>query len=528
MSTSSGSSQGGIPGATTVTSLAPGTSVDSTGSNPGLLGITSVTGATPGPSAGSSGHHASSVGATLQAPTTAAFKDKIDPFMKGSLKRKQKKSQGSSRYRLTSDVELQQLPSLEDVPSSEVEALFIKKVRQCCVIFDFMDPVADLKGKEIKRATLNELVDCLSRGRYVVTEAVYPEIIRMIACNLFRTLPPSENPDFDPEEDDPTLEASWPHLQLVYEFFLRFLESHDFQPSIGKKVIDQKFVLQLLELFDSEDPRERDFLKTVLHRIYGKFLGLRAFIRKQINNIFLRFIYETEHFNGIGELLEILGSIINGFALPLKLEHKQFLVKVLIPLHKPKCLGLYHPQLAYCVVQFLEKDATLTESVIMGLLKYWPKTCSQKEVMFLGEIEEILDVIEPTQFDKIQEPLFKQIAKCVSSPHFQVAERALYFWHNEYILSLIEENSNTIMPIMFPALYKISKEHWNQTIIALVYNVLKTFMEVNSKLFDELTGSYRQERQKEKRKEKERDELWRKLSELELDHKSGQLGDGRL
>ena len=45
---------------------------------------------------------------------------------------------------------------------------------------------------------------------------------------------------------------------------------------------------QLLELFDSEDPRERDFLKTVLHRIYGKFLGLRAFIRKQINNIFLK------------------------------------------------------------------------------------------------------------------------------------------------------------------------------------------------------------------------------------------------
>lgn len=64
---------------------------------------------------------------------------------------------------------------------------------------------------------------------------------------------------------------------------------------------------KLLDLFDSEDPRERDFLKTVLHRIYGKFLGLRAFIRKQINNIFLRFVYETEHFNGVGELLEILG-----------------------------------------------------------------------------------------------------------------------------------------------------------------------------------------------------------------------------
>ena len=114
-------------------------------------------------------------------------------------------------------------------------------------------------------------------------------------------------------------------------------------------------------------------------------------------------------------------SIINGFALPLKVEHKQFLVKVLLPLHKVKCLSLYHAQLAYCVVQFLEKDPSLTEEVIRGLLKYWPKTCSQKEVMFLGEIEEILDVTEPAQFVKVQEPLFKQISRCVSSPHFQVS-----------------------------------------------------------------------------------------------------------
>lgn len=41
--------------------------------------------------------------------------------------------------------------------------------------------------------------------------------------------------------------------------------------------------------------------------------------------------------------------------------------------------------------------------------------------MFLGEIEEVLDVIEPSQFTRIQEPLFRQIARCVSSPHFQVS-----------------------------------------------------------------------------------------------------------
>jgi serine/threonine-protein phosphatase 2A regulatory subunit B' len=201
-----------------------------------------------------------------------------------------------------------------------------------------------------------------------------------------------------------------------------------------------------LDLFDSEDPRERDFLKTTLHRIYGKFLNLRSYIRRSINNVFFQFMYETERHNGIAELLEILGSIINGFALPLKEEHKLFLTRVLLPMHKVKSLSMYHPQLAYCIVQFLEKDSSLTEDVssapwllnnlnffitshyanlspsqvVLGLLRYWPKTNSTKEVMYLNEVEDIFEVMDPGEFAKVQEPLFHQLAKSVASPHFQV------------------------------------------------------------------------------------------------------------
>ncbi|XP_031809099.1 serine/threonine-protein phosphatase 2A 56 kDa regulatory subunit gamma isoform isoform X9 [Sarcophilus harrisii] len=431
---------------------------------------------------------------------------------------KKEKRLSTSRFNVSNNRELQKLPALKDVPPADQEKLFIQKLRQCCVLFDFVsDPLSDLKWKEVKRAALSEMVEYITHNRNVITEPIYPEVVHMFAVNMFRTLPPSSNPtgaEFDPEEDEPTLEAAWPHLQLVYEFFLRFLESPDFQPNIAKKYIDQKFVLQLLELFDSEDPRERDFLKTTLHRIYGKFLGLRAYIRKQINNIFYRFIYETEHHNGIAELLEILGSIINGFALPLKEEHKIFLLKVLLPLHKVKSLSVYHPQLAYCVVQFLEKDSTLTEPVVMALLKYWPKTHSPKEVMFLNELEEILDVIEPSEFVKVMEPLFRQLAKCVSSPHFQVAERALYYWNNEYIMSLISDNAAKILPIMFPSLYRNSKTHWNKTIHGLIYNALKLFMEMNQKLFDDCTQQFKAEKMKEKLKLKEREEAWVKIENL--------------
>jgi len=202
-------------------------------------------------------------------------------------------------------------------------------------------------------------------------------------------------------------------------------------------------------------------------------LNLRSYIRKSINHVFFQFIYETERFNGIAELLEILGrqafrwillieSIINGFALPLKEEHKMFLIRVLMPLHKVKTLSIYHPQLAYCIVQFLEKDPGLTEEVLLGLLRFWPKVNSPKEVMFLNEVEDIFEVMDPGEFQKIQVPLFHQLARSVSSPHFQVAERALYFWNNEYFCNLVGENVKVILPIMFASLYENSKTHWNR------------------------------------------------------------------
>ena len=396
--------------------------------------------------------------------------------------------QHSSRFDISAQRDLEKLPSFPDVPPNRRLDLFMQKIDQCNVIFDFNDASADLKSKEVKLQALCELVEYVTNNRQVITEPMYPKVVDMFAKNLFRPIPPPVNPQgdaFDPEEDEPVLEVAWPHIKVVYEFFLRFVESQDFNTNIAKAYIDHSFVLQLLELFDSEDPRERDFLKTTLHRIYGKFLNLRSFIRRSINNVFFQFTYETERFNGIAELLEILGSIINGFALPLKDEHKTFLTRVLLPMHKVKSLSMYHPQLAYCIVQFLEKDASLTEEVseqfffllffllafnltspvtqvVLGLLRYWPKVNSTKEVMFLNEVEDIFEVMDPAEFAKVQEPLFQQLAKSVASPHFQVAERALYFWNNEYFCNLVSDNVEVILPIMFAPLYENSKGHWNK------------------------------------------------------------------
>ncbi|CAK9138532.1 unnamed protein product [Ilex paraguariensis] len=595
------------------------------------------------------------------------------------------------------------LPSFKDVSNSEKQNLFIKKLSLCCIVFDFADPTKNLKEKEIKRQNLVELVDFVTSANGKFTEPVMQEIVKMVSTNLFRTLTaqPRENKvleGFELEEEELLMDPAWPHLQIVYEFLLRFVASPDTDAKLAKRYIDHSFVLRLLDLFDSEDPREREYLKTVLHRIYGKFMVHRPFIRKAINNIFYRFIFETEKHNGIAELLEILGSIINGFALPLKEEHKLFLVRALIPLHKPKCIPMYHQQLSYCITQFVEKDCKLADTVIRGLLKYWPITNSSKEVMFLGELEEVLEATQPPEFQRCMVPLFRQIGRCLSSSHFQrhlvsshrlrlsspsltqiahhshlgrillrspqipsvplslvyvllslvsvlsqldiirvigvvedmpenrlaclrvdklwkargeyevidlgyesflfqfdqlgdrerghhrslpkrvgtnptgkkrlkyddanmliaegkvykhdaihamnatfpphswpssilamsihpkslylvapfalVAERALFLWNNDHIENLIKQNRKVILPIIFPALERNARKHWNQAVQSLTLNVRKIFSDIDPELFEECLLKFQEDEAQEQEIKLKREATWKRLEEI--------------
>ncbi|KAK9108397.1 hypothetical protein Syun_024408 [Stephania yunnanensis] len=434
------------------------------------------------------------------------------------------------------------LPAFRDVPSSEKQNLFIKKLNLCCVVFDFTDPTKNLREKDIKRQTLLELVDYVTSASGKFTENLMQESIKMVSANLFRTLttPPRENKvleAFDLEEEEPSMDPAWPHLQIVYEFLLRFVASPETDAKLAKRYIDHSFVLRLLDLFDSEDPREREYLKTILHRVYGKFMVHRPFIRKAINNIFYRFIFETEKHNGIAELLEILGSIINGFALPLKEEHKLFLVRALIPLHKPKCIPMYHQQLSYCITQFVEKDCKLADTVIRGLLKFWPVTNSSKEVMFLGELEEVLEATQPAEFQRCMVPLFRQIARCMSSSHFQctipntaetvimrelelstsfnhVAERALFLWNNDHIEGLIKQNRKVILPIIFPALERNARTHWNQAVQSLTLNVRKIFSDLDPELFEECLVKFQEDESKENEHKAKREAVWKRLEDI--------------
>ena len=166
----------------------------------------------------------------------------------------------------------------------------------------------------------------------------------------------------------------------------------------------------------------------------------------------------------------------------------------------------------------------MLEQVVLGLLRYWPKVNSTKEVMFLNEVEDIFEVMDPAEFAKVQEPLFNQLAKSVASPHFQVGRTSLYSdaqlikcnrlrsehctsgTMNTSAISSVTTSKSSCQScfshymrtrkVIGIGRSAIDNHHvradLGRTIHGMVYNAMKLFMEINPQLFDECSEHYRE------------------------------------
>ncbi|KAK4491464.1 hypothetical protein RD792_002214 [Penstemon davidsonii] len=388
-------------------------------------------------------------------------------------------------------------------------------ISYCSYTYTFTDPSESPTQHDLKRDQLIKLLLSIKTYKNSVPDKILPPLIAMISANLFRPLPPPNGASMVsilPDDDDfvATPTAVWPHLRVIYDILLRLIIN--LEPKTLREYINQRFILNLLTLFQSEDPRERESLKNVYHKIYLKLHSSRSFMRKGMNDVFLYYIFETEQKHcGIGDLLEIWGTIINGFSVPLKEEHKLFLMRVLIPLHRPKGMQVYFKQLAYCVYQFVEKEPILGVTVVRGILRYWPVTNCQKEVLLIGELEELVENMGPEQYKILALPLCTQITKCLNSWNSQVAERALYVWNNEQFVKMASQEIDEVFPIVVEGMEKNLKWHWSRSVRQLTENVKEMLEEMEPNVYSKCLSQLHHQDSAPNEEEMRRKERWERV-----------------
>lgn len=100
------------------------------------------------------------------------------------------------------------------------------------------------------------------------------EVMQMIEKNIFRPLPNVKKASLSMSEtgvdQEEEMDPAWPHLQGIYEFFLQLVIHELVEVRQLKSYVTPQFVQDFLELFDSEESVERDYLKNILHKLYAK------------------------------------------------------------------------------------------------------------------------------------------------------------------------------------------------------------------------------------------------------------------
>lgn len=334
--------------------------------------------------------------------------------------------------------------------------------------FDFKDENRDVEQKNMRLRYFTEISEMLTIQSNVINIVIpnLDAVMKMIQSQIFRPLPivkksgPSE--DVGVMDEEVASDSSWPHLQPVYEFFLQLIVNDAADVRSLKAYISHKFIQEFLELFDSEEITEREYLKNILHRLYAKLVPRRKMIRKAVTDTFYTLIHENYKFNGAAELLDIFASIISGFAVPLRDEHVYFFKTVIIPLHKVQTCPKFHNELLRCSMLFVSKDPLLAFNLIEGLLKYWPFASFGKETLFLAELLEVMDVCDMTKLEPHIEKLFERLIKCIASPHLQVSDRAMCFFENDFFLSILRHYKSKIFPILVPVIAKLAETHWHK------------------------------------------------------------------
>ncbi|GMH97321.1 hypothetical protein TrVE_jg4049 [Triparma verrucosa] len=380
------------------------------------------------------------------------------------------------------------LPKLEDTDADEREELFVNKLHLCTLVYDHQDAELHKEEKKIQMDTLKELKEYVEDppldDNGVFTDVIFANLVNCFEEQAFQPLSiGSEKVDLYDlagmkesgmlvSNDDSMkkfLEPAWPYIKLLYELFLKYINR--MKGAILKELVDKRLCGFLIERFNSSDHRERDMLRSIILRIYNKFMEHRPAIRAFINTSFYRFIYETGKHNGVTELLEVLEPIINGFKAPLKQEHLDMLEKTLIPLHKApyQVMQTYHKELKKLLGIFMDKDPDRCGAIIIRrIAAFWPLRHGPKQVAMINELEDILEHITKEmwregELAKTRKLFYKLMNHIVGSEHFQVAERGLKLWQNRFLYDGCfnrHEFAKEILDTTFTQLYFKSHDHW--------------------------------------------------------------------
>jgi hypothetical protein len=270
-------------------------------------------------------------------------------------------------------------------------------------------------------------------------------------------------------------DLSWAKLEIAYSLLEKLIS---WAPCEERTYVTQHLVQTLINQFRSLDPRERDAVHACLLKIFLVDKAMRAHMVACMNTFLLEATFQIFRKVGIASILALLtdclcevyeDSIMDDMLLSL--------CPALLALHRPSFVLEYHEQLMSLLFHYVVMDPrhdhedSFRVKTIRMLLKHWPRSDTNKEEAFLGELEGLLAEMPQIQQSVIGIEVIGGILKVLEGQCFCNIHRSLEMLQLQEVQTLLEQES--MMPSAKKKItniaYKfIEYEHWDDLAIGQV------------------------------------------------------------
>jgi len=267
------------------------------------------------------------------------------------------------------------------------------------------------------------------------------------------------------------------------------LEYPEVDHDVLERLLDLKIAsLALSRMAHYPKEEEIDLLSTVVYLSY--LHGDRKSLRGLLSHALLRTHTLKCNFFYTNSILNIIKRIAAGFNNPLSPSNMELFRSAIIPLHEMQgktshsvaCLGEYHKELVECMATFVKGDSQVFEIALQGILKYWPdprEGNSPREVLFLHELETLLDIRPCDIPPKLQGSIIGHLSRCIISENSLISERTLILWKNERVATLLDQWMSDEKPFQLIVGFLLgdSLSHWNKTVCRMSALVIRRYID---------------------------------------------------
>lgn len=112
---------------------------------------------------------------------------------------------------------------------------------------------------------------------------------------------------------------------------------------------------------------------------------------------------------------------------------------------------------------------------MLALLRYWPTGNTGKEILFLNELEDLFEPLEPIHVRGYVKPLGRRLARCIASSCSQIVERVMYLWNSSAFNLLFvrdKQNVTVLAPLVYNALRRCSEDVSNASLRQMAIHVI--------------------------------------------------------